>query len=285
VHWMREGDADDAARYLLARLQPDGGFCGRSAASDLYYTVFGLAGLAALNRPLPEEPVRNFLETFGDGADLDFVHRASAARCWAALSHPSAAGRARGLLRLLETHRSADGGYNHLAAHAALGSVYGGFLAFLAYQEAGDDLPDPESLLDSIRSLRTADGGSANAAGLADGTTTATAAALLLQRWIAGATDNAAVAALRTCECPDGGYLSFARAPGPDLLSTATALYALRTVDRLPADREKHLEFVEALWDDDGGFRGHPADPATDCEYTFYALLALGACRESGSTS
>ena len=27
-----------------------------------------------------------------------------------------------------------------------------------------------------------------------------------------------------------------------------------------------------------GGFAGTPADPVADCEYTFYALLALGCC-------
>ena len=43
--------------------------------------------------------------------------------------------------------------------------------------------------------------------------------------------------------------------------------------------REACTEFVDLLWQDNGGFIGHPADDVPDCEYTFYALLALGILR------
>ena len=61
------------------------------------------------------------------------------------------------------------------------------------------------------------------------------------------------------------------------LLSTAAALNALGTIDEFPDNSRAHYEFVESLWDDSGGFRGHLLDPVADCEYTFYGLLALGA--------
>ncbi len=281
--WMQSDGAAVIERFVLGQLTTDGGFRGRSAASDLYYTVFGLACLAALRCALPAAPVRRYLDALGDeGEGLDFVHLASGARCWAALGE-SARGRA--LLRRMETHRAADGGYHHLEARAARGTVYGAFLAYLAYDEVGDGMPEPQTLLASIGSLRTADGGYANAADVAMGTTTATAAALLLQQWISGAVETAAIDAVQACECPAGGYLAFKSAPGPDLLSTATALHALREAGRAPASTEPHAEFVASLWDDNGGFRGHPADPTTDCEYTFYALLALGACVGGGGGS
>ena len=59
-----------------------------------------LEALIALQQDLPVGRDRRYLETFGDGAGLDFVHLACLARCWAALGK----GRARvdGLLR----HRS-----------------------------------------------------------------------------------------------------------------------------------------------------------------------------------
>jgi hypothetical protein len=274
---IREEGVADIVRYVCAQQRPDGGFRGRSGASDLYYTVFGLSVLAALNAELPEAPVRRYLDAFGDGMTLDFVHLASGARCRAALSGDSDIESARVLLRRMEAHRAADGTYHHLLPHAPRGTVYGSFLAFLAGEEVGDGVPRPGALLAGIRGLRTADGGYANAPEVAAGTTTATAAAVLLQHWVAGAGDEAAVAALLACECARGGFLASAQAPGPDLLSTATALYALRVAGRIPAAVEPHLGFVEALWADEGGFRGHPADPLADCEYTFYALLALGA--------
>lgn len=267
----------DIAGYAQNQLRADGGFRGRSPESDLYYTVFGLACLMALNKPLPDSALLHYLEAIKD-ATLDFVHLASAARCWAALPHPAATVRGRAFLRRLESHRSGDGGYHHLKLNTGQGTVYGGFLAYLAYAELGDPMPHPEKLLEGIRLLRTADGGYANAKGLALGTTTATAAALLLQKWIGREAETAAVHALASCECPSGGYLAFAGAPGPDLLSTATTLYALHEAGHPPSSTAPHEKFIASLWADNGGFRGHASDPNTDCEYTFYALLALGAC-------
>ena len=67
-------------------------------------------------------------------------------------------------------------------------------------------------------------------------------------------------------------------APLPDLLSTATTLHALATMEvDLPASlRERCLDFVDTLWSAQGGFHGHWADDHLDAEYTFYGLLALG---------
>jgi hypothetical protein len=63
----------------------------------------------------------------------------------------------------------------------------------------------------------------------------------------------------------------------PDLLSTATALHALAglAVPLAPV-RERCLDFLDSLWTNAGGFYGHWADDHLDCEYTFYALMALG---------
>jgi hypothetical protein len=276
--WLQPAGKDEIEHYILSRLNPDGGFCGRSSTSDLYYTVFGLASLTALNSSLPEEPLRLFLASAGDGTTLDFVHLASAARCWAVLAESPDDGPGRSFLQRMEAFRSQDGGYHHLERQALHGTVYGSFLAFMAYEETGVAMPASETLLTGLQSLRTADGGYANAAGMALSTTTAAAATLLLQQWILEKTEPPALRALQSCECPTGGYLPFPGAPGPDLLSTATALYALRQAGQPTTSPLPHGEFIESLWCDNGGFCGHPADLTTDCEYTFYALLALGAC-------
>src|SRR5580704_18685179 len=42
------------ADYLRAAQNADGGFSGREGGSDLYYTGFGLRGLAVLNALTPE---------------------------------------------------------------------------------------------------------------------------------------------------------------------------------------------------------------------------------------
>ncbi len=62
----------------------------------------------------------------------------------------------------------------------------------------------------------------------------------------------------------------------PDLLSTAAALHALvgMHVD-IGAVKEPCLNFLDSLWTG-RAFCGFWADDAQDCEYTYYALLALG---------
>ena len=63
----------------------------------------------------------------------------------------------------------------------------------------------------------------------------------------------------------------------PDLLSTAVVLHALASLERpLKKFVEPSLDFIDTLWTNRGAFHGHWADDETDCEYTFYGLLALG---------
>lgn len=274
-------------QFLESQRHPDGGFRGRTPASDLYYTVFGLCCLIALDRPLPVASTVRFLAT-ATSSDLDFVHLASAVRCLMLLSTPDASACALPFLQRLEVFRSGDGGYHHQLARAAAGTVYGAFLAFLAYQESGLPIPRQELLPSTLEAQRTPDGGYANAVGVSQSTATATAAAILLKKWIAGGfeksspdkvNDAAAIAALQRCTAPSGGFFAFAGAPVPDLLSTATSLLALRSAGIRHASTSLHESFIESLWQDGGGFCGHAADHRQpDVEYTFYALLALGCC-------
>ena len=78
--------ADGVVGFLHRQFNGDGGARDRAGRSDLYYTVFALDGLTALNAGLPIEACAGYLRHFGDGAELDFVHRTCLARCWAALS-------------------------------------------------------------------------------------------------------------------------------------------------------------------------------------------------------
>ena len=76
-----------------------------------------------------------------------------------------------------------------------------------------------------------------------------------------------------------GGFKATKEAPIPDILSTATALFALNKISyKTPEDlREKTFEMIESHWQDSGGFIGNLGETVADCEYTFYALLAMGS--------
>ena len=78
------GEARDlVAGFLRGQVNADGGFRDRSGASDLYYTVFGLDALIALQEDPRPEPTAAYLQGFGDGSALDLVHVACLARAWA----------------------------------------------------------------------------------------------------------------------------------------------------------------------------------------------------------
>jgi hypothetical protein len=267
---------DLVAGFLREHLNPDGGFQNRSGESDLYYTVFGLDGLVALQESLPTERTANYLNTFGDGGALDLVHLACLARAWAALRTAPPSDTLASMLTRVETFRTPDGGYDAIP-ESPIGSAYGAFMALGIYQDLGRTVPEPDRLLSSLTSLRARDGSYAIYPGLLSGITPITAAAVVAARHLGGGGDrDAGMWLLDRCHT-SGGFFATPDAPVPDLLSTATALHALAAL-RVPIGgiRERCLDFVDSLWTNRGGFYGTWADEAPDCEYTFYALLALG---------
>jgi prenyltransferase beta subunit len=264
-------------QFAQSQHLPDGGFADRGGVSDLYYTVFGLECFLALREDPPRLESRAYIERFGDGSGLDFVHLACLGRCWANVSCGDFRQVPReAILQRLEGYRSRDCGYAQTPG-AETGSVYAAFLALGAYEDFGIPQPEQDRLLESLQLLRAADGAYANQPCAERGLTTSTAAAVLLLRHL-GATPGPNMADwLLSRAHPQGGFFAFQDAPIPDLLSTATALHAL-TAMQTPLDhvREPCLDFIDSLWTNRGGFYGSWADDAIDCEYTYYALLSLG---------
>jgi hypothetical protein len=269
------GEASEKVEgFYRSRLNPDGGFQDRAGASDLYYTVFGIEGLTALQAEVPSDAITTYLEIFGDGEGLDFVHLACLGRAWAAM--PSAPASKRSILERIELHRTPDGGYAAEPGRRR-GSAYHAFLALGAYQDLGGELPHARRLAESIESLRAKDGGYANQEGGALGLTTTTAAAVAALRQLGWEPDPELAPWLLARFHEQGGFVASPATPMPDLLSTATALHALAALHAdVSTIKEPCLDFLDTLWSSEGGFYGHWADDALDCEYTYYGLLALG---------
>ena len=272
---------DDAVplvhNFLMGQLHADGGFLNRAGQPDLYYTVFGLDSLLALGAEPPYAVVERYLQTFGSGEKLDLVHLSCLIRCWSLLppDRVPPAWRAAwpGYLR---EFRAADGGYS-ARRKAAQGTVYGCFMAVSTYENLGAPVPEAEAIMACLQTLQCSDGAYANDPIVALGTTPTTAAVITLQRNRGVTPLPAATQWLLARAHPQGGFVATAGTPMPDLLSTAVALHALAQagVDFAPL-REKTLDFLDSLWTNQGGFHGTWADDALDCEYAYYALLALG---------
>ncbi|MEO8353590.1 MAG: prenyltransferase/squalene oxidase repeat-containing protein [Chthoniobacteraceae bacterium] len=273
------GDSADLVRtFLQSRVTAEGAGIDRDGNPDLYYTIFALAGLQAVQAEMPIDRVAAYLGRFGDGPDLDFVHLSALARCWAAIGRERwPKERAIALLARIERFRSADGGYDGDAG-ARSGNAYGCFVGFGAYQDLGGEPPEPLRMVQCLKLLETPDGAWGNARGLRAGSTNATAAAVTLLHQLGLPIHERVGDWLLAQIHPQGGFLAMPAAPLPDLLSTATALHALACLEHpLPvAARERCLDFIDSLWNADGGFHGHWADDHLDAEYTFYGLLALG---------
>jgi len=283
--------ADLVVNFVNRQFNQDGGFKGRSNQSDLYYTVFGLESLLALDADIPQERILNYLRKFEDGSNLDLVHLACLARCWADVSQFQGAGIRNGIARNIERYRCPDGAYNTLTG-ASHGSSYGCFLALGAYQdlnfilrspqgaENGMDMVTSTAVANCIKALRTPDGAYSNDPAIQIPSTPATAAALTVLHYLNEPVDNLSTDWLLSRLHPKGGFVAMAT-PGqngiPDLLSTAVALHALALMG-ISTDniKDRCLDFLDTLWSSEGGFQGNWADNIIDCEYTYYGLLALG---------
>lgn len=265
------------AEFLRSKINADGGFSDREGRSDLYYTVFGLEGLRAVQVDVPDVIISPYVRSFGDGEGLDFVHLCSLARCGANLQGSFfVAEQADKIISRIEQYRTADGGY-HGSLAKSRGSAYGALLAWGAYADLGKGMPEAQRLLEALMSLQLPDGSFANEPGLPQGTTTATAAAVTLCRHLQHPLPETTGNWLLQQVHPSGGFLATPRAPLPDLLSTATALHALESMEvDFSSMRDPCLDFVDSLWSAEGGFHGHWADDDLDAEYTSYGLLALG---------
>jgi prenyltransferase beta subunit len=273
------GDSTELVRGFFQRqLSPAGSGLDRDGRPDLYYTIFVLAGLQALDAKVPRDAVETFLRSHREGAALDFVHLSALARCWAVVGAermPPELGRA--LLERIEIYRKPDGGYDG-DAKLPHGTAYSAFVALGAYEDLGQTPPQALKLIQSLKRLETPDGAWSNVPGASTGATNATAGAVTLIRHLGFPLNERVADWLLARAHPQGGFLALPAAPMPDLLSTATALHALAAMERrLPSELHEHcLNFLDTLWDARGGFHGHWADDHLDAEYTFYGLLALG---------
>jgi prenyltransferase beta subunit len=282
------GEATDlVVSFLRSLATPGGGYRNRGGRPDLYYTSFALDALVALDAlPAGNEQAaatRGYLDSFGDGSGLDFVHRCCLARAWA--SQPveaMPAERRAAMLAGLEKFRTADGGYNSRAG-AASGTAYGCFLAVNAHDDLKHPLsqtgPEAEAIAACLPPLRAADGGFANSADQPEGSTTATAAAIATLRTLGRPVPPGVGEWILARRHPAGGFTAAPDAPIPDLLSTAVALHALDALEAPWREhRESMLDFLDTLWTAEGAFHGSWADDEPDAEYTFYGLVALGHC-------
>lgn len=272
------GPSAQALGDLLHRQQQQhGAFCDRAGRADLYYTIFGLEASLALGLATDTDALAAWLSDI-NLAGLDLVHACGLARIWADLPGGEIPPETRQTLReIIARHRSDDGGFAGLPDCPNAGA-YGSFLAVGALQDlhATDDFP--ARLPVALETSRRSEGGFPASPG-GPATTPTTAAAMTTLHQFHRPTNRADVDwLLARCDAA-GGFYAAKNLHLPDLLSTAVACFTLKTLGQpLKAQAcTATREFVLACRQDDAGFAAMPNVSATDCEYAFYALLALGS--------
>ncbi len=278
------------ASFLISRQNPDGGFSGREGGSDLYYTGFGLRGLAVLGALTPEICSRaaGFLgpSLTRQASVVDFFSLLYSCALVQLGGGPDVLAASpqdwpERVAAVLETFRTPDGGYGKAAGDRA-GSTYHTFLVALSYQMLGRDVPAVDHLRAFIESRRREDGGFVEIAPMKRSGTNPTAAAVGVLQILADTPEQflpsaqSVIPFLTSMASPEGGLRANARAPLADLLSTFTGTWTLSQLNVLnQTDTPALKSYVQNLELASGGFHGGLWDDRTDVEYTFYGLGVL----------
>jgi geranylgeranyl transferase type-2 subunit beta len=299
---------DDArqrhASYLRSLQNPDGGYSGREGDSDLYYTSFGLRGLAvlgALDAAITDRAAGYLRRSLTEHASIiDFLSllyscflvQATGGPDVLAGSPPDWPDR---VAATLETFRVKDGGYAKTAGGVS-GSTYHTFLVGLCYQLLGKPVPQPTEVERFLASRQRDDGGFVEIGAMRRSGTNPTAAAVGMYQILTdrtpegvpqapsssprggseGAWREPVIDFLAAMPSLEGGLRANDRAPLADLLSTFTGVWTLHQLSALDrVNRNELRAYVESLELADGGFKGGLWDNRADVEYTFYGLGSL----------
>lgn len=273
--------------FLSSAQREDGGFSGREGESDLYYTGFGLRGLAVLGELNEERALRagQFLKgrLTGKESIVDFLSLIYGATLVKVLADVDIFSDApdewrTAVAAAMNELRRPDGGYAK-GSEGRVSSTYHTFLVMLCLELIESPIPDPEKIVEFLRGQSCEDGGFREISVSKRAGTNPTAAAIGALR-ILGALDDdlceGSIDFLADMQTDEGGLRANTRIPIADLLSTFTGILSLQD---LGAEREVDVDaarkFAESLEQPDGGFFGAAWDMACDVEYTFYGLGAL----------
>tara|TARA_Y100000814_G_scaffold277717_1_gene238961 strand:- start:248 stop:1234 length:987 start_codon:yes stop_codon:yes gene_type:complete len=274
--------------YFWAQQQTDGGFCGRTTASDLYYTSFALRGLVILGDEYSERAqhaavyLRDRSQSQASVIDLiSLVFASRLLESWTGLSVFEDNSRWPGqVVANLEQLRRADGGYaKSKEGHAS--STYQTFLISLTYQLLEIPQPDFQRAVEFVLSQQRDDGGFVEIGVMRRSGTNPTAAAVGVLKIL----DPLRIEQIRLSvthyllgnQTDEGGLRANTQIPIADLLSTYTGLQTLHDIGSADQiDTADVLSYVQSLQQPEGGFFAANWDAIADVEYSFYGVALLG---------
>ena len=251
---------------------PNGFFCGRAGQEDLYYTFFGLLLMIVTGARIQRKKCDEKLQAI-DFTTLDLVHacawlRADIVLRWLGIPRFMRNDLTVSLLRSFDNEnvkrlRRLSDLPKTAFPQQDKDSPYSQFLLSTLHTDFGKTLQKP-----NLADYRLSNGLYGNVRHHSEYGVNATAAALFLTP------NDESVDALLSLQEQDGSFKAVASAPEGDLMSTATALFALKHCGKTPTIPVK--PFLRECFRNNGFFAATPNDPVDDLEYTAYGLLAMG---------
>ena len=258
--------------FVLSQQTENGAFVNKGGQEDLYYTVFGWLVSYVLGVRLDSNKMSAYLKQFNPD-ELDLIHYMAFMKCKLLYTLVSQGIVGMWLsvwsvdnLRSLDTFQEFPHGDRH--------NPYNQFFWLSLLEDNNARLIGKKQTLIDLQDYKVKGGGYSNLQHQETASANATAAALMIKAQLA-VYDYEEVEALRAMQEDNGGFKAEADAPMPDLLSTATALFALKNYGKKPVVNP--ADFIEAHLADNGGFMATLLDTQCDVESVFYGLLAFGS--------
>ncbi|MDP2335504.1 MAG: prenyltransferase/squalene oxidase repeat-containing protein [Bacteroidota bacterium] len=283
----------EVLQFVLSQQNPDGGFQDRGGRSDLYYSLFGMMMLRAVEKetgdrrpkivdraPFPErstEHSRRSREAVEGNPKLASESILKLRQFVAKQSVPKLPGFIeKCCLVLLQKDLKTDR-FSRIKALYSLGksfwkerdSINLSYRSFVLFLTLDAVLPFPGILILGAKRML--------ARTIVDphSPCSEVAAKVFLQKMM-NQDSSKEQELLMSFGCESGGFKAFSHLQQADTLSTAVALFALNFVGSdLRLMKPACFDFIREYFSD-GAFLSGDGDQTADVEYTFYGLLALG---------
>ncbi len=285
--------------FVFSSFHKDGASVDRAGNPDVYYSVFAYSLAYVFDIEIPIDKQFNFINSYLKNNKPDIVHAISLFNCIVLISAIEKKRQSKNLSKkmsysnFIKNHvrkniiKKIKKEYSQLFdiiqnykynpdLNNDISNVYTAFLLGSLYQDI-DEKKSLEIFSKAISFIQE-DGAFVNEKASKYGVTSTSSAGLAMMAVIKNQNIEKTVAWLNKRYNSRGGFKAAENLPIADLLSTATALFALK-IANIPMNQfmQKSENFINLHWDCSGGFFGSIADMKADCEYTYYALLGLGS--------
>lgn len=271
---------EEVLQFILGRQNTDGGFCDRGQSSDLYYSLFGLLILKAMENQgiaYQENHPKDESLSFKKEQDLisasllqlkKFTQRQAALKvpgfiekCCLVLLQSELK-----LKRITRFRSMISLGRTFWKERASINLSYRSFVLFLTL----------DAVLPIAAFIKRPAGKMMKQTILNEHSPCSEVAAKVFLYKMLQKENSKEVGLLHSFAAPTGGFKAFNHLGRADMLSTAVALFALKYADSdLRLIKPSSLEFIQSNYSA-GAFLSGDGDMTEDVEYTFYGLLALG---------